>query len=169
MWATALTVLIGGVPVLLPAQEVNAKDIQVPLRKSATLLEPPMPHDEGSWLGALTQLRCSRIRILPNNSGFPVGARRVRIETIEWRGKRHEPSVVVLSTRLQEQRALDSVGSASLARLKPGRYVLKVRISKQEAIGTIDVPKDAASCTDDLPISQADGYWAIGGPQKNRE
>jgi hypothetical protein len=120
-------------------------------------------------LGALTQVKCSKIVLLPGGAAFTVKNRKLRIETIELHAKRHEPSVWLIATRLQEERALDQGGTASLAGIKPGRYVLVVRVSKKKAIGTIDVPKEPANCTDEIPVVEAEGYWAIGDSENKHK
>jgi hypothetical protein len=164
--AIVLTALIAGNRPLLCAQEVNDKDLPVSLRPSPVPPEPPKRVDEGSWLGTLTQLECSRIRVLSNDSGFSVRSRRLRIETIEFHRRRHEPSVLVIATRLQEQRALDKEGTANLGQLKPGRYVIKIRTPKEEALGTVDFPEGPGNCIDELPITKFEGKWYIGEVHK---
>jgi len=165
----ALAALVGGNQRLLSAQEINEKDLPVSLRHGTASPEPPSLGENGTWLGALTRVKCSKISLLPSGVPFSGMNRKLRIETIELHAKRHEPSVWVIATRLQEERALDEGGTASLAGIKPGRYVLVARMSKKKAIGTIDVPKEPANCTDEIPVVEAEGYWAIGGSENKHE
>jgi len=149
------------------AQEiVNDKDLPVLLRHGSAPTGPPDAGADGTWTGALTTLKCSQVALLPGNSGFPLTKQKLRIEAIEFRHKKHEPSVLVIATRLKEQRALDPTGKANLEGLKAGRYVLAVHVAKKEAIGTVDVPNDPAKCIDEIPVVEAEGYWSIGSPEK---
>jgi hypothetical protein len=73
--------------------------------------------------------------------------------------------VLIISTKLKEQRVLDPTGKTSLEGLKGGRYVLAVHVAKKEAIGTVDVPSEMARCVDEISVVEADGYWALGSPE----
>jgi hypothetical protein len=148
------------------AQEIDDSNLPVSLRHGTALIGPPDLGADGTWIGALTKLKCSQVALLPGNSGFSVTKQKLRIETIEFRRKKHEPSVLVIATKLKEQRVLDPTGKASLEGLKAGRYVLAVHEAKKEAIGTVDIPNEPARCVDEIPVVEADGYWAIGSPEK---
>jgi hypothetical protein len=167
--ATTLALLIGGSQVSSCAQDVSDSRLPVSGRRRPVPPQTPNIPEDGTWLGALTRLKCSRIALLPSNSKISLSNKKLRIEVIEFHHKRHEPSVLLIATRLQEQRRMDKGARASLAGLRPGRYVIKVRWSKKEAVGTVDVPKEAENHADELLVSEADGYWAIGASAEKRE